>query len=167
MWARKSLLLALLAVEGFLLLRPDGTLVHAARNTHGDHSLDQANYWWRKSPVHMGCSISSCSRLATRVATYRQLTPRGATWRAYGFCDLHDPPGDVEKLVYRLGRPKSFGYDVPLTPLWAQVYFLLGALGFGIWCAGMWKYANARATAVLWAGFAVLHLAVLTVLWKY
>src|ERR1700674_738894 len=166
MWAGKSLLLALLALEGFLLLRPDGGLVHAARKS-GDHPLEQAEYWWRKSAVHMGCSISSCSRLATRVATYRQLTPRGATWRAYGFCDLHDPPGDVEKLVYRLGRPKSFGYDVPLTPFWTQVYFLLGAFGFGIWCAGMWKYATARVTAALWTGFAVLHLAILTVLWKY
>lgn len=162
----KPLLVALLAVEGFLLLRPDGTLVQAAR--HGDRRTeDQAGYWWRKSPVHMGCSVGSCTRAATRTATYRQFGPRGATWRAYGFCDVHNPPETLDGLVYRQGQPPRPGYDVPLTPLWAEVYFLLGISAFGIWCACMWSYASARARAPVWLCLSLLHVAVLTALWKY
>jgi len=155
-----------LAVEGVLLLRPDGALVRAAQ-TKRDQQADAADSWYRKSPVHMGCSIASCARPATRLATYRQLSLRGATWRAYGFCEFHDPPGSVEGLVYRLGRPKVLGYDVPLTPLWAQVYFLLGAFGFSIWSIGNWKYAGSKPAAVKWIGFGVAHAATLAALWKY
>jgi hypothetical protein len=166
MWAAKSLVCAILAVEGFLLLRPDGALVRAAQKS-GDHQADAAESWFRNSPVHMGCSIASCTRAATRLATYRQLSPRGATWRAYGFCEFHDPPAVVDGLVYRLGRPKVLGYDVPLTPLWAQVYFLLGAFGFSIWSIGIWRYAASELTTAKWIGFSVVHAATLAALWKY
>jgi len=147
---------ALLAAQGFFLLRPNGAMVHFAQPV-GRRRSEQSADWWRKSPVHMGCSIASCSRPATRTASYRQWTARGAIWRAYGFCEKHEPPSDVSALVYRLGRPESFGYDVPLAPPWAPVYFLLGILGFGVWCAGMWRYASLARSARVSACFLVLH----------
>lgn len=162
----KAALVAILAVEGFLLLSPDGALVHAAR--HGEpHSADQAAFWWRTSSVHMGCSVASCTRPATRTATYRQIGPRGTTWRAYGFCDLHQPPETLAGLVYRLGQPARPGYDVPLTPVWAEIYFLLGILAFGVWCACMWRYTASKTRAGDWLCLGVLHALVLIGLWKY
>ena len=128
----KPIVIAVLAVEGFLLLRPDGVLVHAAGHRPSPEA-EQAAYWWAKSPVHMGCSIASCFRPAMRTVSYRQAGPRGAVWRAFGFCNVHAPPGEVSTLVYRPGRPVSASYDVPLTPLWAEVYFFLGVVGFGAW----------------------------------
>ncbi|PWT98928.1 MAG: hypothetical protein C5B51_28400 [Terriglobia bacterium] len=156
----------LLASEGFLLLRPGGALVHAAQR-NDDPVAEAADRWWRESPVHMGCSIATCTRLAKRLATYRQVAPRGATWRAYGFCELHEPPADAAGLVYRLGRPRTAGYDVPLTPLWAQVYFLLAAFGFGVWCTGNWKYAGRVRPATRWIPFGVLHAAAIFVLFRF
>ena len=87
-------------------------------------------------------------------------------WRAYGFCEKHEPPDDVSGLVYRLGRPETFGYDVPLAPQWAPIYFLLGLLGYGVWCAGMWRYANAARSAPMRACTLALHAAVLAALWS-
>jgi hypothetical protein len=155
----KALLVLVLTAEGFLFLRPDGVLVQAAR--HGQRrGDDQAGYWWRNSPVHMGCSVVSCSRPATRTATYRQAGPRGTVWRAYGFCEIHDPPESLTGLVYRLGQPTRTGYDVPLTPLWSEVYFLLGIGAYCVWCACMWRYMKSRTTAVVWSSLALLHAAV-------
>lgn len=152
----KVLLLFVLATEGVLFLRPDGALVQAAR--HGQRrGGDQAGYWWRNSPVHMGCSVVSCARPATRTATYRQAGPRGAVWRAYGFCEIHDPPESLTGLVYRLGQPPRAGYDVPLTPLWSEIYFLLGVLAFGIWCACMWGYAKSETSPAVWSCLGLLH----------
>ena len=156
--------MALLAAQGFFLLRPNGAMVHFAQPA-GQRRANQSDYWWRKSPVHMGCSVPSCTRPATRTASYRQLTARGVIFRAYGFCDQHEPPDDASGLVYRLGRPETFGYEVPLAPQWAPVYFLLGALGFGVWCAGMWRYAGARPITPLTIGFLALQATVLAALW--
>src|SRR5579872_5421532 len=165
MKVRKALLIAILAIEGFLLLHPDGVLVQAAR--HGEHrAADLAAYWWRKSPVHMGCSILSCTRPATRTATYRQLGPRGTTWRAYGFCEFHDPPEELAGLVYRQGQPERPGYEVPLSALWSEIYFLLGIFAFGIWCACMWQYVNSTSRTV-WLSLAALHAAILAALIVY
>ena len=161
----KASLAVLLAAEGLFLFRPEGALVHAARGGRGDESA-LAAAWWQKSPVHMGCSIPSCSRPATHTATYRQLTARGATWRAYGFCDLHQPPNEVTGLVYRLGRPMAFDYNVPLTPLWSEIYFLLALIGFSIWCAGMWRYAVSRKFSGL-TFLLVFHVLILAGLWSY
>ncbi len=163
-WAAKSLLCVALAAEGLLLLTPGGALVRAVQKS--DPQADVAEGWWRKSPVHMGCSIAACARPATHVATYRQWTPRGAMWRAYGFCEFHQAPGGVEGLVYRLGRPKIVGYDVPLTPLWAQIYFLLGAFGFGVWSIGNCRYASIPRTFANWVAFAIVHAAGVVALWK-
>lgn len=164
--AGKLLLVAALAAQGFLLLRPGGVLVRAARG-RSDDGRDQAADWWRQSPVHMGCSIPSCKRPATRIATYRQWTPRGATWRAYGFCDRHSPPGEVTGLVYRLGRPASIEYDVPLTPFWTEIYFLLGALGFSVWCAVMWRSVSGKTTLKARILIVLLNTVALTVLSIY
>lgn len=161
--AGKALLIAALAAEGMLLLGPGGAMVRAAQ-VRVDHSADRATYWWRKSPVHMGCSISWCERPATRTATYRIPERRGATWRAYGFCDRHAPPPVSAGLVYRQGRPPSFGYDVPLGPFWSQIYFLLGIAGFAIWAAGMWRFVR-PATPARWLGLLLLQGAALAVLW--
>jgi hypothetical protein len=151
----KPLLIVILAIEGVLLLGPDGALVQAAR--HGDHrAADQAVYWWRKSPVHMGCSVASCSRPATRTATYRQTGARGTVWRAYGFCEFHNPPEQLNGLVYRQGQPPRPGYDVPLPTLWSEIYFLLGIFAFGIWCACSWSYVNA-ARKIVWLCLGALH----------
>ena len=156
----KGLLVTVLALEGWLLLRPDGVLVRAAG--HGQRrSADQAAYWWRNSPVHMGCSIRSCTRPATRTATYRQPGARGTVWRAYGFCEFHDPPADLNALVYRLGQPARPGYDVPLTTFWAEVYFLGGIFAFAIWCVCMWRPAGSSSRRV-WLSILLLHAAVLT-----
>ena len=155
----KALLVLVLATEGFLFLRPDGVLVQAAR--HGQRrGNDQAAYWWQNSPVHMGCSVAACNRPATRTATYRQAGPRGAVWRAYGFCEIHDPPASLTELVYRPGQPSRTGYDVPLTAVWGEVYFLLGILAYGVWCACMWRYANSKTRTAVWSGLALLHAAV-------
>ena len=162
----RALLVVVLALEGFLLLRPDGVLVRAAQNGQ-PRNADQAGYWWRSSPVHMGCSIFSCARPATRTATYRQDGPRGAIWRAYGFCEQHDPPASPAGLVYRVGQPSRPGYDVPLTPLWTEVYFLLGVLAFGIWCACMWRYARAKTGLAVWSCLLLFHAGVLTGFWIY
>jgi len=160
----KTLLILILGVEGLLLLGPDGALVRAAR--HSEHqTADLAGYWWRKSPVHMGCSVAGCSRPATRTATYRQLGPRGTTWRAYGFCELHAPPEHLNGLVYRLGQPPRPGYDVPLSPLWAEIYFLLGVLAFGVWCTGMWSYAGWKSGVAARAGLILLHASAIAGLW--
>jgi hypothetical protein len=158
------LTVALLAAQGFFLLRPNGAMVHLAQPA-GQRRSEQSAYWWRKSPVHMGCSIPSCARPATRIASYRQLTARGTVFRAYGFCEKHEPPIDASALVYRLGRPESFGYDVPLAPAWAPIYFLLGVFGYGVWCAGMWRYASSARSARIRAFFLALHAAVLVALW--
>ena len=166
MEARKALLIAVLAVEGLQLLRPDGALVRAVR--HGEpRAAEQAGFWWRKSPVHMGCSVVSCERPATRTATYRLLGPRTTTWRAYGFCQFHQPPETVDGLVYRQGRPPRYGYDIPLTPIWSELYFLLGVLAFGMWCACMWTSIRARVRPAAWAVLLALHAAVLAGLWVY
>src|ERR1700733_8252090 len=119
--------MALLAAQGFFLLRPNGAMVHLAQPA-ARRGPEQSAYWWRKSPVHMGCSVPSCGRPATRIASYRQFTARGTVFRAYGFCDRHEPPIDASGLIYRLGRPEVPGYDVPLAPPWALIYFLLGIL---------------------------------------
>jgi len=142
-WRRavNALVVAALALEGLLLLRPDGALVHAAQ-PRSYRSSQQPVVWFRSSPVHMGCSIVACTRPATRTASYRFPTARGVTWRAYGFCDLHAPPPSAEGLVYRLGRPPVFSYDLPLAPVWAEVYLLLGVLGFGVWCACLWRLSQ-------------------------
>ncbi len=163
MSAAKALLTAVLAVEGFLLLRPDGALVRAARHAE-PRAADLAGYWWRKSPVHMGCSVASCTRPATRTATYRLLGPRATTWRAYGFCDLHHPPETLDGLVYRLGQPPRNGYDVPLAPVWSEVYFLLGILAFAVWCACMGTYLRAKTSKRVWAALLMLHASVLLLL---
>ena len=144
--AANALIVAALAVEGFLLLRPDGALVHAAQPRHY-RSSQQAAVWFRTSPVHMGCSIATCTRPATRTASYRFPGVRGITWRAYGFCDLHTPPPSAEGLVYRLGRPPVFSYDLPLAPVWAETYLLLGVLGFGMWCACLWRWSQSVSAA--------------------
>ena len=162
----KTLLVAVLAMEGFLLLRPDGALVRAARQEE-PRTTNQARDWWWNSPVHMGCSILSCTRPAVRTATYRQPGPRGVTWRAYGFCEKHDPPESLAGLVYRIGLPPRPGYDVPLTPLWTEVYFLLGIFAFGTWCACMWRYAVSRTSAPAWVVLLLLQGSIVTVLWKY
>jgi hypothetical protein len=164
-WQRvaNALLVAALATEGVLLLRPDGALVHAAQ-PHGYRTSQQAHHWFRSSPVHMGCSVAACSRPATRTASYRFPGARGVTWRAYGFCDLHEPPASAEGLVYRLGRPPDFSYDLPLAPVRAEIYLLLGALGFAVWCACMWRWtqsARRRAPLVL------LHALVIVGLWWF
>ena len=164
MSAGKALLVLVLAVEGFLLLRPDGILVRAAQDGPR-RGTDQAAFWYTNSPVHMGCSIPSCTRPAIRTATYRQTGPRGAIWRAYGFCEKHDPPENSNGLLYRLGQPSRPGYDVPLTPLWTEVYFLLGILAFGIWCACMWRYARAKTSPAVWSGLLLFHAGVLTGFW--
>lgn len=156
--------MALLAAQGVLLLRPNGAMVRLAQPA-GRRSSDQSVYWFRKSPVHMGCSIPSCNRPATRTASYRQLTARGTTWRAYGFCALHEPPDDANGLVYRLGRPPVFSYDVPLAPEWATVYFLLGVLGYGVWCAGMWRYASSARSVLIKSCLFALHGTALAALW--
>lgn len=165
MKVRKVVLVAVLAVEGFLLLRPDGALVQAARHRE-QRAAEQAVYWWHKSPVHMGCSVPSCIRPATRTATYRQLGPRGTTWRAYGFCEFHNPPEELNGLVYRQGRPPRPGYDVPLTTLWSEIYFLLGILAVGIWCACMWQYVNS-ANKTVWLCLGALHALILSSLLLY
>src|SRR5579871_815873 len=164
-WTR-ALLAVLLGFEGFLLLRPDGVLVRAAQHGHRKED-DQAALWWRRSPVHMGCSVRSCTRTATRTATYRQMSPRGAIWRAYGFCEAHDPPQTLTGLVYRLGQPEQPGYDVPLTPFWTEVYFLLGILAFGIWCACVWRYATPRTGRAAWSCLLVLQAVVVAGFWIY
>jgi len=167
-WQRavNTLLVAALAVEGLLLLRPDGALVHAAQ-PRGYHSSQQAHFWFRSSPVHMGCSIASCARPATRTVSYRFPGVRGVTWRAFGFCDLHQPPASAEGLAYRLGRPADFSYDLPLAPAWAEIYLLLGALGFGIWCACMWRWSQSAATARALAPMLLLNALVVAALWWY
>ena len=146
-WRRATnvVLVVALAFEGLLLLRPDGALVHAAQ-PRGYRSSQQAAAWFRSSPVHMGCSIPRCERPATRTASYRFPSARGVSWRAYGFCDLHAPPASAEGLIYRLGRPPVFSYDLPLAPVWAEVYLLLGVLGFGLWCACLWRWSKSIAT---------------------
>jgi len=166
MAARKLLLIAVLAAEGLLLLQPNGALVRAARG-HRSEPAEQAAYWWRKSRVHMGCSIPSCGRPATRTASYQLPGARGSTWRAYGFCERHDPPAQVDGLVYRQGRPASLDYDVPLGPVWAETYFLLGTLGFGLWCGGMWRLVTRSRGRLLVAGAVGAHLAILAGLWIY
>lgn len=166
MSVRKALLVAVLAVEGFLLLRPDGALVQAARHRE-PRAADQATFWWHSSPVHMGCSIASCGRPATRTATYRLTSQRATTWRAYGFCEFHTPPESLDGLVYRQGRPPRPGYDIPLAPVWSEVYFLLGIFAFGIWCACMWTYVRAQTRPAVWMGLLLLHCAVLAVLFRY
>ena len=147
-WRRASntLLVAALAIEGLLLLRPDGALVHAAQ-PRGYRSSQQAAVWFRSSSVHMGCSVPTCARPATRTASYRFPGVRGVTWRAYGFCERHAPPPSAEGLVYRLGRPEVFSYDLALAPAWAEIYLLLGVLGFGVWCACLWRWSQSVATA--------------------
>jgi hypothetical protein len=155
----------MLAAEGFLLLRPDGTLVRVARPGR-DREGELAHFWWRNSPVHMGCSIPSCTRPATHIATYRQPSPRGVIWRAYGFCDIHRPPSEVSGLVYRPGRPPMFEYDLPLTPFWSEVYFLLGIAGFGIWCAVTWRLVEGRGFSG-WLCLILLHGLILTGLLSY
>ncbi|HEV3332863.1 MAG TPA: hypothetical protein VG096_17870 [Bryobacteraceae bacterium] len=165
MTVTQALTVALLAAQGFFLLRPNGAMVHFVQPAAQRRS-EQSAYWFRKSPVHMGCSIASCNRPATRTASYRQLTARGTVWRAYGFCEKHEPPDDGTGLVYRLGRPETFGYDVPLAPQWAPIYFLLGIFGYGVWCAGMWRYASSTRNPHIRAFFLVLHAGVLAVLWS-
>src|SRR5215467_7700583 len=161
----RMLLAAALAAEGLLLLEPDGALVRAAQ--HGrDPASELALSWWRNSPVHMGCSMADCTRPATHTATYRQWTPRGAVWRAYGFCQRHSPPADSAGLIYRLGKPPSFQYDIPLSPVRSEIYFLLGVSGFCIWCAGMWRYSSGKGPKV-WLGMTLLHVLILTALWNY
>ena len=158
----KIVLAAVLAVEGYLLLRPDGALVQAAR---GRREPAETESWWRNSRVHMGCSIATCSRPATRTASYKLAGPRGSTWRAYGFCEKHDPPGEATGLVYRQGRPASFDYDVPLAPIWAETYFLLGTAALGLWCAGIWKLAVSTQNPVAWLALFLVQAGVLAGLW--
>lgn len=158
-------LMALLAAEGFLLLRPEGVLVHAARGRRRSES-EQAESWFRQSPVHMGCSIASCKRPATRTASYHVRGTRGNVWRAYGFCDKHAPPAQAAGLIYRPGRPATFDYDVPLTPIWSEVYFLLGTLALGLWCAGMWRLASTRSTLTR-LGLLAVHASVIAFFWRY
>ena len=161
---RKVLVAAILAAEGLFLLSPNGALVHAAGGSRRSES--EAESWWRKSPVHMGCSVASCSRPATRTVSYRLPGARGNTWRAYGFCDQHQPPAAVTGLVYRQGRPAvALAYDVPLAPVWAEVYFLLGTVLFGLWCAGMWRLAGSMARPLSWIPFCLLHAGILAGLW--
>src|SRR3974377_270423 len=81
--AANALLVAALAVEGLLLLRPDGALVHAAQ-PRGYRSTQQAAVWFSSSPVHMGCSVATCARPATRTASYRFPGVRGVTSTASG-----------------------------------------------------------------------------------
>jgi hypothetical protein len=164
--AANALLVAALAAEGLLLLRPDGALVHAAQ-PRGYRSSQQAAAWFRNSPVHMGCSVAECARPATRTASYRFPGVRGVTWRAYGFCHLHEPPASAEGLVYRLGRPPNFSYDLPLAPAWAEIYLLLGALGFGVWCACLWRWSHSVATARGQVPLFLLHSLVVAGLWWY
>jgi hypothetical protein len=166
MSAGKALLVLVMAIEGVLFLRPDGVLVHAAQQGQRRYA-DEAGYWWKNSPVHMGCSVLSCTRPATHTATYRQVGARGAIWRAYGFCDIHDPPESLTGLVYRLGQPPRPGYDVPLTPFWAEIYFLLGIAAFVIWCACMWPYARSKTSSAVWWCLGLLHAAILFGFWKY
>jgi hypothetical protein len=167
-WRRvaNALLVAALAVEGLLLLRPDGALVHAAQ-PRAYRSSQQATVWFKSSPVHMGCSIATCARPATRTASYRFPGVRGITWRAYGFCDQHAPPPSAEGLVYRLGRPPDFSYDLPLAPAWAEIYLLLGALGFAVWCACTWRWKQSVATPRGQAPLFLLHAFVVAGLWWY
>jgi hypothetical protein len=162
----RALLVAALAVEGLLLLRPDGALVHAAQ-PRGYGRSQQASFWWRDSPVHMGCSIAECSRPATRTASYRIPGPRGITWRAYGFCGRHEPPQVADGLVYRLGRPPSFSYDLPLSPVWAEIYLLLGALFFTLWCICMWRWSRSLASSRLQGALLAAHLCLVMGLWRY
>ncbi|MBZ5580519.1 MAG: hypothetical protein LAP40_28555 [Acidobacteriia bacterium] len=161
---QRIVLVAILAAEGLLLLRPEGALVHAAR---GRREPVETEAWWRNSPVHMGCSIATCRRPATRTASYHLPGPRGSTWRAYGFCEKHDPPRQVTGLVYRLGRPATFDYDVPLAPIWAEAYFLLGMAAFGLWCAGIWKLAAPMENRLAWLALFLVHAGILVVLWRF
>jgi hypothetical protein len=162
----RVLLLAALAVEGLLLLRPDGVLVHAAQPRAYRRTVE-AETWWRRSPVHMGCSVADCSRPATRTESYRIPGPRGVTWRAYGFCNRHNPPDVADGLVYRLGHPPTFSYDIPLSPEWAEVYFLLGTLGFALWCVCMWRCAGWLRAPHKQAPLVLLHALVVGGLWLY
>ena len=164
--AANTLLVAALAVEGFLLLRPDGTLVHAAQ-PRGYRSSQQAAFWFKSSPVHMGCAVASCARPAIRTFSYRFPGARGVTWRAYGFCDRHAPPPSAEGLEYRLGRPPDFSYDLPLAPAWAEIYLLLGVLGFGVWCACLWRWSQSVATLRGQVPLLLLHALVLAGLALY
>lgn len=161
----KVALVAALAVEGFLLLRPDGVMVREARGPQRSESA-KTEYWWRKSPVHMGCSIASCTRPATRTASYHVPGRRGSTWRAYGFCEKHNPPAEAAGLVYRMGRPPTFDYDVPLDPIWAEIYFLLGTGVFAMWSVGMWRLSASAARPLTALALFVLHAGVLTELWR-
>jgi hypothetical protein len=162
----RVLLAITLAVEGLLLLRPDGVLVHAAQ-PKGYKWPAEAEVWWRHSPVHMGCSIAECARPATRTESYRIPGPRGATWRAYGFCERHDPPPTADGLVYRIGRPPALSYDVPLGPEWAEAYFLLGTVGFALWCVCMWRWAGALAPANRQWFLTAAHALIVSGLWLY
>lgn len=164
--AANALLVAALVTEGFLLLRPDGALVQAAQ-PRGYRSSHHPAIWFTSSPVHMGCSVAACTRPATRTASYRFLGARGTTWRAYGFCELHEPPASAEGLVYRLGRPPDFSYDLPLAPAWAEIYLLLGALGFALWCACMWRWTRSVVTARGRAPLLLIHGLVIAGLWWY
>lgn len=159
----RFLLAIALTAEGLLLLRPDGVLVHAAQ-PKGYRTPAEAEVWWRRSPVHMGCSIAECTRPATRTESYRIPGPRGVTWRAYGFCDRHSPPASADGLVYRIGRPLALSYDVPMAPEWAEAYFLLGTLAFALWCVCMWRWsARSRRQWLL----AALHVLIASGLWIY
>lgn len=82
-------------------------------------------------------------------------------WRVYGFCAAHTPPSEADALVYRVGRPRTLDYDLPLGPVWSPVYLLLGTLGFGIWCAGMWRYARPGMPNGRRIGFLLLHAVVI------
>jgi hypothetical protein len=68
-------------------------------------------------------------------------------------------------LVYRLGQPPRAGYDVPLGPMWAEIYFLLGVFAFGIWCAVMWGYASSKPRMAVQAGLVLLHTSAIAGLW--
>lgn len=162
----RAVLVMALAAEGLLLLRPDGVLVHAAQ-PRGYRRPEEAASWWRNSPIHMGCSIAACRRPATRTASYRIPGPRGVTWRAYGFCDQHQPPESSDGLVYRVGRPPAVSYDVPLAPEWAEIYFLLGALAFALWCHCMWRWARSLPSAGGQAALLVAHAVFLGGLWRW
>jgi hypothetical protein len=162
----RLLLAILLSTEGLLLLRPDGVLVHAAQPKSYRRPVE-AEMWWRRSPVHMGCSIAECTRPATRTESYRIPGPRGVTWRAYGFCERHNPPPAADGLVYRLGRPPALSYDVPLRPEWAEIYFLLGTLGFALWCVCMWRWSSALTPASRQWLFAAVHVLLVGGLWIY
>jgi len=115
----------------------------------------------------MGCSISACPRPATRIASYRLPGPRGITWRAYGFCDEHEPPEIADGLVYRLGRPPSFSYDLPMAPVLGEIYLLLGAFGFALWCVCMWRCSRSLATMRFQGALVALHLIIVAGLWHY